>query len=83
MYEWVGRIADQILIQCMQGSGGLLTGYSFSIWHRSGGLLTEYLFSVCRDPADFRPNIHLVYAGVRWITNWIFINWASGSELNI
>ena len=60
----------------MQGSGGLLTGYSFSIWHRSGGFLTEYLFSVCRDPVDYQPNIHLVYAGVRWISNWIFINWA-------
>jgi len=60
----------------MQGSGGLLTRYSFSVWHWSGGLLTEYSFSVCRDPADYQPNIHLVYAGVRQITNWIFINWA-------
>ena len=33
-------------------------------------------FGVCRDPADYWPNIHLVYAGVRRITNWIFINWA-------
>jgi len=42
----------------------------------SGGLLTEYLFNVCRDMVNYRPNIHLVYAGVRQITNWIFINWA-------
>jgi hypothetical protein len=41
----------------------------------SGGLLTEYSFGVCRDPADYQPNIHSVYAGVRRITNWIFINW--------
>ena len=60
----------------MQGSGRLLTGYSFSVWHRSGGLLTKYSVGVCRDPADYRPHIHLVYAGVRRITNWIFINWA-------
>jgi hypothetical protein len=42
----------------------------------SGGLLTEYSFGVCRDPADYQPNIHLVYAWVRRVTNWIFINWA-------
>jgi hypothetical protein len=42
----------------------------------SGGLLTEYSVGVCRDPADYQPHIHLVYAGVRRITNWIFINWA-------
>jgi hypothetical protein len=38
----------------------------------SGGLLTKYSFGVCRDLADYQPNIHLVYAGVRRITNWIF-----------
>ena len=135
VYAGLHRITDWIFIWCMQGSGGLLTGYSFSVWHRSGGLLTEYSFSVCRDPVDywqniqsvyewvrwianqifswcmqgsgglpttysfgvcrgqadywpdihsaygigqvdFWPNIHLVYGGVRWITNWIFINWA-------
>jgi hypothetical protein len=32
----------------------------------------EYSFGICRDPADYQPNIHLVYAGVRQITNWIF-----------
>jgi hypothetical protein len=42
----------------------------------SGELLTKYSFGVCRDPADYQPNIHSMYAGVRWITNWIFINWA-------
>jgi hypothetical protein len=34
--------------------------------------VTEYSFGVCRDPADCRLNIHLVYAGVRWITDQIF-----------
>jgi hypothetical protein len=29
----------------------------------SGGLLTEYSFGVCRGPADFRLNIQLVCAG--------------------
>jgi hypothetical protein len=42
----------------------------------SGRLLTEYSFGVCRDQADYQPNIHSMYAGVRWITNWKFINWA-------
>jgi hypothetical protein len=41
----------------------------------SGGLLTEYSFGVCRDPADYQPNIHSMYAGVRRITNWIFNSW--------
>jgi hypothetical protein len=53
----------------------------------SGGLLTEYSFGVGRGPADFRLNIQLVCAGIRqitdqiciWcmhkqITNWIFID---------
>ena len=72
VYKWVRRIADRIFIQCMQDSAGLLTGYSFSVWHRSGGLLTEYSFSVCRDPADYWQNIHSVYEWVRRIANWIF-----------
>jgi hypothetical protein len=42
----------------------------------SDGLLTEYLFGVCRTLLDYKLDIHLVYAGVRRITNWIFINWA-------
>jgi hypothetical protein len=64
----------------------------------SSRLLTEYSVDVCRDPVDYRPDIYLVYAGVRWITNWIFNNWArwigieysivgmiglGGSEMNI
>jgi len=73
VYAGVRWITDQIFIQCMQGSGGLLTGYSFSVWHRSGRLLTEYSFSVCRGQADCWLNIHSVYAGVRWITDRIFI----------
>ena len=39
----------------------------------SGGLLTEYSFGVCRGPADFRLNIWLVCAGIRQITDQIFI----------
>jgi hypothetical protein len=42
----------------------------------SGGLLTKYSFGVCRGQVDDQLNIHSVYAGVRQITNWIFINWA-------
>ena len=61
MYTRIRWITDQIFIWCMNGSGGLLT---------------KYLFSVCRATPDYWLNIHLVYAGVRWITNWIFINQA-------
>jgi hypothetical protein len=50
----IRRISDQIFIWCMQGSGGLLTKYSFG---------------VCRGQADFRLNIHSVYTGFRRITN--------------
>src|SRR6266436_408717 len=76
MYTRIRQITDRMFIWCMNGSGGLLTEYLFSVWHRSGGFLTKYSFGVYRDPAEYRLNIHLVYAGVRWITNWIFINWA-------
>jgi hypothetical protein len=38
----------------------------------SGGLLTEYSFDVCRGPGDFRLNIHSVYTGFRQITDRIF-----------
>jgi len=56
-YEWIRWIANQIFSWCMQGSGGLLTKYSFDVW---------------MGQADCWPNIHLVYARVRQITNWIF-----------
>jgi hypothetical protein len=94
VYAGLRRITDCIFIWCMQGSGGLQTGYSFSIWHRSGGLLTEYSFSVCRGQADYWPdihsaygigqadcwlNIHSVYAGVRRITDRIFSRCMNGS----
>jgi len=46
VYEWVRQIADQILIQCMQDSAGLLTGYSFG---------------VCRGQVDYWPDIHSAY----------------------
>src|ERR1700676_4877066 len=58
VYARVRRITDQIFIPCMQGSGGLLT---------------EYSFGVCKGPADFRLNIHSVYARVRRISDRIFI----------
>ena len=45
----------------------------------SGGLVTEYSFGVCRDPADCWPNIHLVNAGIQRITHWIFIWCMQGS----
>jgi hypothetical protein len=61
VYAGVRQIANWIFSWCMQGSGGLLTGYSFDVW---------------MGQVDCQPNIHLVYAGVRWITNWIFIIWA-------
>jgi hypothetical protein len=58
MYSRIRQIMDQIFSGCMQGSGRLLTKYSFH---------------VCRGQADVRPNIHSVYAGIRQITDWIFI----------
>ena len=65
MYTGIRQISDWIFIWCMQGSGGLLTGYSFSVWHRSGRFLTKYSFGVC--------------TGVRWISDWIFIQCIQGS----
>jgi hypothetical protein len=60
----------------MNGSGWI-ADYIFS-WHMqgSGGLLTEYSVGVCRDLVDYQLNIHSMYAGVRQIINWIFIDWA-------
>jgi hypothetical protein len=52
VYVGIRLITDQIFIPCMQGSGGLLTKYSFGV-----GI----------GQADVRPNIHPVYAGVRRI----------------
>jgi hypothetical protein len=66
VYARIRWITDLIFIWCMQGSGGLLT---------------EYSFGVCRDLADCWLNIHLVYAGIRRMTDWIFIwcmNWSGG-----
>jgi hypothetical protein len=40
---------------------------------RSSGLLTEYSFGVCRGLVDFQLNIQLVCAGIRRITDQIFI----------
>ena len=60
----MGRISDWISIWRTQGSGGLVT---------------EYSFGVCRDPADCWPNIYSVYAGVRRITDPIFIWWKQAS----
>jgi hypothetical protein len=60
--EW---ISDWIFIWRTQGSGGLVT---------------EYSFGVCRHPVDCWPNIHLVYAGVRRISDQIFIWWMQGSS---
>jgi hypothetical protein len=39
----------------------------------SGGLLTKYSFGVCRGLVDFRLNIQLVCAGIQQITDQIFI----------
>ena len=64
VYARIRWITDLIFIWCMQGSGGLLT---------------EYSFGVCRDPADDWLNIHLVYELVRWITYWIFSWCVQGS----
>src|SRR5882762_4228514 len=46
---------------------------------RSGGLLTKYLFGVCMGQADCRPNICLVYEGIRQIVNRILIRCMHGS----
>jgi hypothetical protein len=45
----------------------------------SGGFPTEYSFSVYRVQVDYRPNIQLVYAGVQWIIDQIFIWCMQGS----
>jgi hypothetical protein len=80
VYAGLHQITDCIFIQCMQGSGRLLTRYSFSVWHRSGGLLTEYSFSVCRGQADYWQNIQSVYEWVRQIANRIFSWGMQGSS---
>jgi len=79
VYARVRRIADRIFIGRMQGSGGLQTEYSFGVCKGSGGLLTEYLLGVCRGQADYRLNIHSVYARVRRIADRIFIGHMQGS----
>src|SRR5882762_279857 len=78
VYAWVWRIADQILIRCMQGSGGLLTEYLLGVCRGSGGLQTEYSFGVCKGQADYQPNIHSVYAWVRRIADQILIGCMPG-----
>jgi hypothetical protein len=45
----------------------------------SGRLPTEYSVGVFRDPADYQPNIHSMYAGVRWMSDRIFIQCMQGS----
>jgi hypothetical protein len=57
VYAGIRRMTDWIFSWCVQGSGGLLTEYSFGVWIGQ---------------ADFRLNIHSVYTGFRWIANWIF-----------
>jgi hypothetical protein len=61
---YMGWISDRIFIWRTQGSGGLLTKYSFG---------------VCQDLADYWPNIHLVYARIWRITDLIFIWCMQGS----
>ena len=87
VYAGVRWITNEIFSWCMQGSSRFPTEYSFSVYMvqadyrrntqlvyaRSGGLLTEYSFGVCRGPVDFRLNIQLVCAGIRRITDQIFI----------
>jgi hypothetical protein len=72
MYKLVKQITDWILIEgmtdpilsdCMQGSGGLLT---------------EYSFCVCRS-GRLPPDIHLAYARVRQMTNPILSDCMQGS----
>jgi hypothetical protein len=46
VYEWIRRIADQIFIWCMQGSGGITERIFILYTQGSGGL-----------PTDYRPNI--------------------------
>ena len=61
---YMRRISNWIFIWCTQGSGGLLTGYSFGVW---------------MGQADCWPNIYSVYAGLCRITDWIFIHCMQGS----
>jgi hypothetical protein len=63
----------------MQGSGGLLTKYSFGECRDPADCPTEYSFSVYRVQADYLLNIQLVYAGVQRITDRIFIWCMQGS----
>jgi len=57
-YTGIRWITNWIFIQCMQGSSGLPTKYSFG---------------VCNSPADYWLDIHSAYAGFRWMTDQIFI----------
>ena len=47
---------------------------------RSGGLLTEYSIGVCKDQADYLPDIHSTYAGVSQMTDQLFIWNMQGSS---
>jgi len=94
VYARVRRIADQMFIGCMQGVRRITDWIFIRCMQESGGLLTEYSLGVCRGQADYRLNIHSVYArdqvdclpniywayaGVRRITDWIFIRCMQGS----
>jgi len=67
VYAGVRQIHWLNISSVINGSGGLLTKYSFGD-AGIGGLLTEYSFGVCRGQADYQSDIH---------------NWLGRSELNI
>ena len=78
MYVGIRQITDGIFIQCMQGSQ--ITNQIFiQGMNGSGGLPIKYSVGVCRDPADYWPNIHLMYEWVRRIVDQIFIWCMQGS----
>jgi hypothetical protein len=45
----------------------------------SGGLWIEYSFVVCKHQVDYPPNIHSMCAGVRRMSDRIFIQCMQGS----
>jgi hypothetical protein len=45
--------------------------------------VTEYSFGVCKDLADYQPNIHSVYAGIERIIDQIFIQCMQGSSRSL
>jgi len=64
VYAGIRWITDRIFSRCMNGSGGLLTKYSFGVCRGQVDYWLDVHSAYGIGQADFWPNIHLVYAGI-------------------